>query len=152
MPARILAPGWGGFWWDTLIDPPRKKGDVSVDLDENPLSWLIEGPAAGPEALSRSSVLNKVVNYLLDAEKSNGKFGIFEKALGFTKETGGLLAKQIVFDASKAVDAGATQYGQKFTQVMTVTGTNGRKMEILTVWLKSAKDNVVRFVSAYPAK
>jgi len=52
----------------------------------------------------------------------------FEQALGYTKDNLGDLAKQIVFDPTKAVETGVTQHGTMYNQVITITGANGKQM------------------------
>lgn len=60
------------------------------------------------------------------------------------------LAKQIVFDESKAVETGVTEYGTMYDQVISVTGANGRNIDVLFAWIRGP-DGVVRLVTAIPA-
>ncbi|MGX8796857.1 DUF6883 domain-containing protein [Fusibacter sp. JL298sf-3] len=72
--------------------------------------------------------------------------------LGYTQDNMDSLAKQIVFDPSKAVQTGVTKYGTKFNQTISVTGANGKVIDVAFAWMKSAKDDVVRLVTAIPTK
>jgi hypothetical protein len=106
------------------------------------------------EALSQASVEEKVVRYLLNAEHTGGgasKAKWFKEALGFTTENSGDLAKQIIFDGSKAVQTSVTQFGTKFNQVIKITGATGLTMNVTTAWIRN-NDGVVRLVTAIPTK
>jgi filamentous hemagglutinin len=59
------------------------------------------------------------------------------------------LARQIVFDPAKAIATSATQYGQKYQQVIAINGANGRVIDVLFVWIKN-NDGIVRLVTAIP--
>lgn len=75
----------------------------------------------------------------------------FQQALGFTRENADQLAKQIVFDPSKAVETTVTQYGTKYNQVITIVGANGKRIDVLFAWIRN-NDGVVRLVTAIPTK
>jgi len=62
------------------------------------------------------------------------------------------LSKQIVFDEQKAVETGITEYGTKYNQTISIKGANGKVVDVTFAWLKSAKDDVVRLVTAIPTK
>jgi len=100
-----------------------------------------------------SSVKDKLARYLLNPEHSTGatKAKWFEKALGFSQKNSEDLAKQIVFDADKAVVTEVTAHGTKFTQTISITGANNKVIEVAFKWIKN-KDNVVRLVTAIPTK
>jgi hypothetical protein len=104
--------------------------------------------------LTRLSVVAKLDKYLLNPAHAVGgaKAQWFEKALGFTRENMGGLAKQIVFDSKKAVTTGTTEFGTKYNQAITITGANGKQIEVTTAWIKSSKDDVVRLVTIIPGK
>jgi hypothetical protein len=103
--------------------------------------------------LSRASVYDKLNRYLLNPEHELGgqKAKWFEKALGFSKKNMTELAEQIVFDPTKAVETEATQYGIKYNQKILIKGANGKNIEIVTAWIKTYSDNVVKLVTATPA-
>jgi len=110
-------------------------------------------PSGELETLSRLSVEQKLADYLLNTEHAVGasKAAWFEQALGFTKANSGELAKQLVFDASRAVETSVTQYGTKYNQIISVTGSNGRVIDVMTAWIRN-NDGVVRLITAFPAK
>ena len=104
-------------------------------------------------AESQISVDQKLANYLLDKQHPVGgsKAEWFDSALGFNKTNSNELAKQIVFDSGKAVKTAETQFGTKYDQVIPITGTNGRTINVKFGWIEN-NDGVVRLVTAIPAK
>jgi hypothetical protein len=54
----------------------------------------------------------------------------FIQAPSYTKDNLGNLAKQIVFDPTKALETGITQYGTKYNQVITIIGANGKQIDV----------------------
>ncbi len=99
------------------------------------------------------SVQDKLYHYLLDPEHAVGgaKAKWFREALGFTRENMDDLARQIVFDPARAVQTGVTQHGVKYNQTITITGANGRQIDVLFAWIRN-NDGVVRLVTAPPTK
>ncbi|SER31563.1 Pre-toxin domain with VENN motif-containing protein, partial [Rosenbergiella nectarea] len=104
-------------------------------------------------AETQVSVDQKLANYLLDKQHPVGgsKAEWFDSALGFNKTNSNKLAKQIVFDSSQAVKTAETQFGTKYDQVIPITGTNGRTINVKFGWIEN-NDGVVRLVTAIPAK
>ncbi|WP_249213362.1 MULTISPECIES: hemagglutinin repeat-containing protein [unclassified Tatumella] len=104
-------------------------------------------------AETQVSVDQKLANYLLDKQHPVGgsKAEWFDSALGFNKTNSNELAKQIVFDSGKAVKTAETQFGTKYDQVIPITGTNGRTINVKFGWIEN-NDGVVRLVTAIPAK
>ncbi|MEZ2436228.1 DUF6883 domain-containing protein, partial [Raoultella planticola] len=102
---------------------------------------------------TQSSVEQKLANYLLDKQHPVGgsKAEWFDSALGFNKTNSSELSKQIIFDPAKAVKTTETQFGTKYDQVIPITGTNGRTINVKFDWIKN-NDGVVRLVTAIPAK
>jgi len=102
---------------------------------------------------TQSSVDKKLTTYLLDKDHPIGgsKAEWFDSALGFNKTNSGVLAKQIVFDPSKAAKTSETQFGVKYDQTIQVTGANGRTIDVKFGWIKN-NDGVVRLVTAIPTK
>jgi len=129
------------------------------------LGWMASTGAAlyqqGKELLSRGSqaaqteqsVSDKLSRYLLNPEHPVGgsKAQWFKEALGFTKDNMADLAKQVKFDPSTATQTGATEFGTKFNQTISITGANGKTIDMTFAWIKN-KDNVVRLVTAIPEK
>ena len=151
-------------WWSRAwasFNGGRDYNGITYDNDGNPehiayMKMEINppfGPMGELSALSELSVEEKLAGYLLNTEHTVGaaKAAWFEKALGFTQANSAGLAKQLVFDASKAVETGVTQYGTKYNQIISVTGANGRVINVMTAWIKN-NDNVVRLITAFPAK
>jgi hypothetical protein len=151
-------------WWQRLgsfLEGGRDYNGINYDADGNPRGYSVNkleftgavGPAPELEALSALSVEEKLMTYVLKADhvSNGGKAKFFEEVLGFTSENSKDLAKQIVFDGTKAVAGQVTEHGTMFTQIIPITGANGRVVNILSVWIKN-NDNVVRLVTTYPAK
>jgi hypothetical protein len=92
----------------------------------------------GQSGASAQSVADKLERYLLNPAHPDGgsKAKFFEKALGFTRENAADLAKQIVFNDSKAIQTAVTQYGTKFNQVIDIVGANGRIIPVNTAWIR----------------
>ncbi len=99
------------------------------------------------------SVEEKLGKYLLNRQHPVGgsKAKWFEQALGFNEKNLDQLSKQIVFDSQKAVETAITEYGTKYNQVIPITGANGKTIDVLFSWIRN-KDNIVRLVTAIPAK
>lgn len=104
-------------------------------------------------AIQKESVEKKLDTYLLNKDHPVGgsKANWFEKALGFTKENAGQLAKQIVFDENVAVQTAVTEHGIKYNQLISIVGANGKKIDVVFVWIKN-NDGFVRLVTAIPTK
>ena len=109
---------------------------------------------AAAESETAFSVEEKLDRYLLNPEHPVGgaKAKFFEQALGFTRANAGGLAKQLVFDLSKATKTAVTPYGIKFNQVINVVGANGRTIPIKTAWIMEIEYSTakVRLVTAVP--
>jgi hypothetical protein len=107
----------------------------------------------GLPGTTAETVSDKLQRYLLNAEHPVGgpKAKWFEEALGYTQENAAALARQIVFDPAKAVATELTQHGQKFEQVISIVGANGKAIDVNFVWIRN-NDGVVRLVTAIPTK
>lgn len=151
-------------WWERLFSVFRGGRDyngINYDADGNPQGYSLNkleftgavGPPEDLGALSELSVEKKLLSYLLNFDHPVGvdKAIWFDKALGFTTENYKELAGQLVFDEAKAIQTEVTPYGVKFNQIIPVTGANGKIINVLTAWIRN-NDNVVRLVTAYPAK
>lgn len=119
--------------------------------EQDRLSQIIM--ATFPGATTEESVRLKLSNYLLNPDHKEGgpKARWYEQALGFNRSNAEVLAKQIVFDPSKAVPTVLTEYGQKFVQPTLLTGANGKQIEVRVVWITNS-DGVTRLVTAPPSK
>jgi hypothetical protein len=87
--------------------PPGSAKEVTPQKPEE----VTKPPAPPQNDPSSASVLDKLFRYTLNPDHPEGgpKAKWFEQALGFTRANIGDLAKQIVFDPSKAVQTGVTQ-------------------------------------------
>lgn len=106
-----------------------------------------------PITATALSVADKLNRYLLNPDHPVGgpKARWFQQALGFTRANMAELAKQIVFDQSKAVVTGVTEFGTKYNQVIAIQGANGKVIDVTFAWIKGA-DGVARLVTAIPTK
>lgn len=100
---------------------------------------------------TKESISKKLNDYLLNPEHPIGrsKAKWFQSALAFTKDNADKLAEQIVFDPSTAVEAGITQYGTKFNQVIGIVGENGKTIDVTFAWIIN-NDGTARLVTAIP--
>jgi hypothetical protein len=110
------------------------------------------GGVVAPKGLpptTAESVADKLRRYMLDPNHPVGgdKATWFRKALGFTQENLDYLARQIKFDPAKAIATELTQHGQKFEQVIQIVGANGKRIDVLFVWIRN-NDGVVRLVTS----
>jgi predicted DNA-binding protein len=124
------------------VEPPKPPEIKKVKVNN------VELPAT-----TEMSVQNKLYTYLLNPEHAEGgpKAKWFKEALGFTRDNMEDFAKQIKFDAAKAVKTGETQHGIKYNQVIEILGANGKNIEVKFAWIKN-NDGIVRLVSAPPTK
>ncbi|WP_243286539.1 RHS repeat-associated core domain-containing protein [Geothrix terrae] len=140
-------------------------GAALMNAGRSGLGWLTTTGAAlwngakdlmsrGSQALqTEQSVSDKLSRYLLNPDHPVGgsKAEWFKQALGFTKDNMADLAKQIKFDPSTATQTGVTEFGTKFNQTISITGANGKTIDMTFAWIKN-KDGVVRLVTAIPEK
>jgi hypothetical protein len=127
------------YWWTRPApDQSMHQGSITQTPDQ--------------VRLSQESVIDKLWRYLLDREHEVGgpKADWFERALGYTRESLPDLARQIVFDPNKAWETTVTQFGTKYNQVISISGPNGKSIDILTGWIRGS-DGVVKLVTAVPA-
>ena len=115
--------------------------------------YLFVKAAARGLSATEASVADKLGRYLLNPGHPVGgaKAKWFQEALGFNQANAGQLTRQIVFDASKAVQTAITQHGTKFDQVISITGANGRVIDVTFAWIRN-NDGIVRLVTGIPTK
>jgi filamentous hemagglutinin len=144
------------FWWfvtkgddaaKAAATAARGAGDEAVGALGD--SGLGKMAPKGLPATTADSVADKLGRYLLDPNHPVGgdKATWFRKALGFTQDNLDDLARQIKFDPSKAIATELTQHGQKFEQVIQIVGANGKRIDVLFVWIRN-NDGVVRLVTS----
>ncbi len=61
------------------------------------------------------------------------------------------LARQIVFDPNNAIQTKVTEYGVQYNQWITITGANGKTIDVKFAWIKLI-DGTVKLVTAIPTK
>ncbi len=97
---------------------------------------------------------NKKLNeYLLNKDHPVGgsKAKWFDEALGFDKSNVDQLSNQIIFDEKNAIPTVQTEYGQKYNQVISITGANGREIDVTFAWIKH-NDGTIKLITAIPTK
>ncbi|MBL9023444.1 MAG: RHS repeat-associated core domain-containing protein, partial [Myxococcales bacterium] len=146
-----LAGALGRFVGQTEGMLSQVGDDVALRTDDA-LGGVSKG-AAKALTPTEASVKEKLTRYLLNPEHPVGgpKAKWFKEALGFEVSNADELAKQIVFDESKAVQTGVTQHGTKYNQVISITGANGRVIDVTFAWIRN-NDGIVRLVTGIPAK
>lgn len=113
----------------------------------------VQGERVVTKSVTQTSVDDKLAKYLLNKDHPVGgsKAKWFDEALGFGQENVNDLAKQIVFNEKSAVKGALTQYGQKFDQIIPITGANGRVIDVKFSWIRN-NDGAVRLVTGIPTK
>ena len=101
---------------------------------------------------------SKLIHYALNSQNERGrhKARVFESALGFNLSNWTLL-KEAILDAlpyHEATLTSETVFGKKFEVVLSITGLNGRTVDVMTVWQFDCLDNrtfsnVPRLVTVY---
>lgn len=110
--------------------------------------------AAELQRLSQESVKKKVEGYLLNPEHDKGgpKAKWFEEALGFTLKNADDLERQIVFDMTKATFRGDSQWGPTYNQMISITGANGKTIDVLFGWIIRDDSGYPSMTTAIPTK
>lgn len=100
---------------------------------------------------TEESVSRKLDGYLLNLAHEEGgpKARWLKSALGFSSNNADELAKQLLFDESRAIARELTEFGQKYEQTINLLGANGRVIPTQVVWIKNP-DNVTRLVTLIP--
>lgn len=93
----------------------------------------------------------KFTKYALNYEKAPDKAKAFEAALGYTKDNYQDLIDDIAvhFDEEKLVKKGDNGFGMRYSQVMNLTGPNGKTAKVLTAWIYDEQIKDFRLTSAY---
>lgn len=93
----------------------------------------------------------KFTKYALNYEKAPDKAKAFEAALGYTKDNYQDLIDDIAvhFDEEKLVEKGDNGFGMRYSQVMNLTGPNGKTAKVLTAWIYDEQIKDFRLTSAY---
>lgn len=93
----------------------------------------------------------KFTKYALDFDKAPDKAKAFKEALGYTKANYQHLIDNIAahFDEKKLIEKGDNGFGMRFSQVMNLTGPNGKTAKVLTAWIYDEQLKDYRLTSAY---
>ena len=94
----------------------------------------------------------KLQDYILSTAHPLGRFKAhFFASLGYSAENWEQLETGIrnLIAVAEARLGVKTEYGQKYEVRGLMTGPNGRRAEIVTVWIILAGEEVPRFVTAY---
>lgn len=97
----------------------------------------------------------KLFDYLLSETHPTGSSKAqFFKALGFSKKNHTLLRIQLVSLArfSEIVNEIETLHGTKYVIDGTIVTPTGQIAFIRTVWIRNKNSDIIRLVTAYPAK
>ena len=96
----------------------------------------------------------KFTKYALDPVRQPDKAEAFRKALGYTIDNSKELIEKVneMFDPDKLLSRGANEYGDKFEQIMEITGPNGKTAYIKTGWIRYFGDAEYCMTSAYITK
>ena len=99
-------------------------------------------------AKTAESVVDKLQRYLLNPGHKDGgpKAKWFKQALGFTRDNLYDLAEQIVFNPKTAIETTSNQWGQKYEQIITITGANGKVIDVPFIWMKYV-DGTIRLIT-----
>ena len=96
---------------------------------------------------------DKLTGYLLRKLPENDKSGFLALA-GYTSEMPERLEAdiraQILVQDAEFMET--TEYGRKYRIRGDVTGPNGRKLGVLTIWLTEEATGTTKFITLYPAK
>lgn len=158
----------GSDAFEDAADPNRQQyvgGDLAKDTltQVGPVIVGEVGDAAKAAEIARglasvNSVDTKVTTYLLDVSHSGGKANWFKGALGYDQTNWEQLADQVRFNPSNAIKTTSNKYGQKYEQIIDITGANGKEIKVQFNWIKDSgitnpdQKGVVRLVTAIPTK
>ncbi|MFQ6033384.1 MAG: DUF6883 domain-containing protein [Candidatus Bipolaricaulia bacterium] len=95
----------------------------------------------------------KVRDYLLSPTHSVGRFkAAFFVQMGYAQERWEELERDLREQhlTQEAEEIGETRYGRKYRIRGPLTVPNGRKVELVSIWIVRRGETVPRFVTAYP--
>lgn len=93
--------------------------------------------AGGGEVLLQRHVYGEAIPVLADARARNAR--------------GQRIASYDGGGAVTVTSYGVTQHGTKFNQVIQITGTNGKTIDVTFAWIRN-NDGIVRLVTGIPSK
>ena len=133
-------------WYKQVVE---KHGERKTQFDKTYMAKTGAEKLKGAE--KAQGISKKLLSYALNTEHEDGKNKaiVFESALGYNKDNADLLEKEIRrgLDTYKAVKKAETEYGEKYEVMMMVTGANGKRAPVATVWMVDEKST--RMVTTY---
>lgn len=98
--------------------------------------------------------INKFTGYALNPSKDLDKATAFQSALGYTSNNAEELIQNIRKNVSRfnAVEKPDNGYGTRYEVLMTLTGSNGKRANVKTGWIKDKETGETRLTSAYVTK
>ena len=95
----------------------------------------------------------KVASYLLTWRPENDKSQFLAQA-GYTVADAGRLTDDMRAQLLplEAVFEETTEYGDKFRITGTLTGPNGRRLSVVSIWMIERTGGATKFITLYPAK
>ena len=96
----------------------------------------------------------KFTEYALNFDKDPNKARAFKEALGYTQSNHQALIDNIRdnFDVRKLVEKGDKGFGMRYSQLMRLTGANGKTANVMTAWIYDDDIRDYRLISAYVDK
>lgn len=128
--------------------------DKTKDFNEFKKKYLKAAETVEKSAKSGRMVLPdaKLSGYALNPKVDPNKAAAFESALGYTAANADLLKRNIMdhLDESKFVEKGDKGFGMRYEYIMELTGSNGKKANVLTAWIQDGDSK--RMTSVYVTK
>lgn len=96
---------------------------------------------------------DKLRRYLLLPRKENDKSDFLATA-GYTLANWGVLKSDLqqLIQTTEAYDTAESPYGTKYEVRGELEGPNGRKLQVVTVWITLVLTGETRFVTLYPER
>jgi len=98
---------------------------------------------------------SKLSGYVLSSSHPIGRFKArFFYGLGYDPEDPDRLSDDLRFQhlVREAVERSTSKYGTRFEIRGPLTGPNGRRAEVVSVWFVRSEEDFPRFVTAYPGE
>ncbi|MEN3943013.1 DUF6883 domain-containing protein [Prosthecobacter sp. SYSU 5D2] len=155
---RTLSSGDASHEPVQMVEPPVAKQPDPTPADPPPKDGSkTQEPASDPSdkkhltGTTEESISYKLRTYLLDPKHPEGgpKSVWFKGALGFTQSNVDDLGRQLVFDPQTAKTTKTTEFGQKFNQIISLKGANGKVISVTVCWIRNP-DGVIRLVTILP--
>jgi len=144
---------WGGMRGIAARNAGQGLDGVSLRQQMRQVELNKPEHALGGVGFDTSNLESKLNGYLLNSAhpQNQTKANWFKQALGFDQSNWQELAKQLYFDPATAVLTKTTQHGKTYEQVISVTGINGKTIDVMFVFMKD-NSGIVRLVTGIPAR